>query len=129
MICISSVGSTMSGMLQEAKPDTIDEIFGDKCQKINLDHYSLYHFDELVVDDRKYQYRLSSKGDVMTLVGMLAGQSVIMVSVWTNMDHEARIREIHSQILEREATGTSVAGNGELPTFSFVCKFERHHLK
>ncbi|KAL5965996.1 hypothetical protein TSMEX_006283 [Taenia solium] len=88
--------------LPEAKPDTMEEIFSEKCQRIELEAYSLYHFDELVIDGRRYQYRLSSKGDVMTVVCRLAGQDLLLVSVWTNMEHENRIREIHQHILERE---------------------------
>ncbi|VDN19021.1 unnamed protein product [Dibothriocephalus latus] len=104
----------MSLDLPEAKPDTMEEIFSDKCQRINLDHYSIYHFDELVIDDRKYQYRLSSKGDVMTLVGTLNGQSLLLVSVWTNMDHENRLREIHQYILQREAQGDLPNADGKV---------------
>ncbi|BHF80691.1 hypothetical protein SprV_0702381900 [Sparganum proliferum] len=109
----------MSLDLPEAKPDTMEEIFSDKCQRINLDHYSIYHFDELVIDDRKYQYRLSSKGDVMTLVGTLNGQSILMVSVWTNMDHENRLREIHQYILQREAQGDLPNADGKEATGTF----------
>ncbi|EUB55688.1 hypothetical protein ECG_08253 [Echinococcus granulosus] len=92
----------MSLGLPEAKPDTMEEIFSEKCQRIELEAYSLYHFDELVIDGRRYQYRLSTKGDVMTVVCRLAGQDLLLVSVWTNMEHENRIREIHQHILERE---------------------------
>uniref|UniRef100_A0A5K3F5B8 Transcriptional regulator n=1 Tax=Mesocestoides corti TaxID=53468 RepID=A0A5K3F5B8_MESCO len=99
----------MSLGLPEAKPDTMEEIFSDKCQRINLDHYSIYHFEDMVIDGRKYQYRLSSKGDVMTVVGTFAGQAILMVSVWTNMEHENRIREIHQYILEREAAGVNTS--------------------
>ncbi|BHF80692.1 hypothetical protein SprV_0702382000 [Sparganum proliferum] len=98
----------MSFDLPVLKPDTIEEVFSDKCQRINLDYYSLYHFDELTIDDRKYQYRLSSNGDFMTLVGTFNGQSVLMVSVWTNMDHQKRLREIHQCILKKEMQGDTL---------------------
>ena len=111
------VKGKMSLGLPEAKPDTMEEIFSEKCQRIELEAYSLYHFDELEIEGRKYQYRLSSKGDVMTVVCRLAGQDLLLVSVWTNMEHENRIREIHKHILEKEAAnpqlGTSQAGGGQ----------------
>ncbi len=116
----------MSGGLPEAKPDTMEEIFADKCQRINLDHYSIYHFDELVIEGRKFQYRLSSKGDVMTIVTALAGEPILLVSVWTNMEHEARIREIHQFILEKEAAGIQPNnGNGEYLLHTTLCMHAR----
>nr|VZI21461.1 unnamed protein product [Spirometra erinaceieuropaei] len=101
-------GHRMSFDLPVLKPDTIEEVFSDKCQRINLDYYSLYHFDELTIDGRKYHYRLSSNGDFMTVVGTFNGQSVLMVSVWTNMDHQKRLREIHQCILKKEMQGDTL---------------------
>ncbi|TGZ68969.1 hypothetical protein CRM22_003988 [Opisthorchis felineus] len=95
----------MSIDLPEAKPDTLEEIFTDKFQYINLDHYNIYHFEELVIDGRRYQFRLSSKGDLMTVVTHIVGRAVLLVSVWTNMDYEKRLKEIHHHILELERSG------------------------
>ncbi|KAH8855897.1 fungal specific transcription [Schistosoma japonicum] len=96
----------MSVELPEAKADTLQEVFSDKFQYINLDHYNIYHFEEILIDGRRYQFRLSSKGDLMTVVTHIAGRAVLLVSVWTNMDYEKRLREIHQHILEMERTGT-----------------------
>ncbi|CAH8501995.1 unnamed protein product [Dicrocoelium dendriticum] len=95
----------MSFDLPEAQPDTLEEVFSDKFQYINLDHYNIYHFEDLVIDGRRYQFRLSSKGDLMTVVTHIAGRAVLLVSVWTNMDYEKRLKEIHQHILELERTG------------------------
>lgn len=95
----------MSIDLPEAKADTLDEVFGEKFQYINMDYYNIYHFEEMVIDGRRYQYRLSSKGDLMTVVTLIAGRSILLVSIWTNMDFEKRLKEIHNHILERERTG------------------------
>ncbi|CAH8823996.1 unnamed protein product [Trichobilharzia szidati] len=99
-------GPNMSIDLPEAKADTLQEVFSDKFQYINLDHYNIYHFEELPIDGRRYQYRLSSKGDLMTVVTHIAGRAVLLVSVWTNMDYEKRLREIHQHILEMERTSS-----------------------
>ncbi|CAL8104029.1 unnamed protein product [Calicophoron daubneyi] len=96
----------MSIDLPEAKPDTLEEIFSDKFQYINLEHYNIYHFEELIIEGRHYQYRLSSKGDLMTVVTHISGRAVLLVSVWTNMDYEKRLKEIHQYILELERNGT-----------------------
>ncbi|VDN13641.1 unnamed protein product [Dibothriocephalus latus] len=98
----------MSFDLPPLKPDTVEEVFAEKCQRINLDYYSLYHFDELTIEGRKFQYRLSSNGDFMTLVSTFNGQSVVMVSVWTNMDHEKRLRDIHQYLLKKEQQGVTL---------------------
>ncbi|KAF5401471.1 hypothetical protein P879_03516 [Paragonimus westermani] len=95
----------MSIDLPEAKPDTMEEIFSDKFQYINLEHYNIYHFEELVIDGRRYQFRLSSKGDLMTVVTHIVGRPILLVSVWTNMDYEKRLKEIHQHILDLERSG------------------------
>ncbi|TPP65322.1 hypothetical protein FGIG_07062 [Fasciola gigantica] len=96
----------MSIDLPEAKPDTMEEIFSDKFQYINLEHYNIYHFEDMVIEGRRYQFRLSSKEDLMTVVTHIAGRAVLLVSVWTNMDYEKRLKEIHQYIMDLEHSGT-----------------------
>ncbi|VDL63593.1 unnamed protein product [Hymenolepis diminuta] len=91
----------------EIKPDTMQDVFSDKCHRINVENYDIYHFDEYTIEDRKYRYRLSSSMELMTIVCKMAGQDLLLVSVCTNKDHEARLREIHDYIKQRESANPS----------------------
>lgn len=91
-------------ILQEPKPDTLQEVFSDKCHRIDINNYDLYHFDEMAIEDRSYKYRLSTTGELMTVVCSMANQTLLLVAVWTNKEHEARMHEIHDYIKQREST-------------------------
>ncbi|KAM7534088.1 hypothetical protein Aperf_G00000111251 [Anoplocephala perfoliata] len=93
----------MSSIPHEAKPDTLQEIFSNKCHRIDIKNYNIYHFEEMTIEDRLYQYRLSTTGELMTVVCTMANQTLLLVAVWTNKEHEARLREIHEYIKQRES--------------------------
>nr|CDS29164.1 expressed protein [Hymenolepis microstoma] len=116
---------TMSLIGGEIKPDTMQDVFSDKCHRINIENYDIYHFDEYTIEDRKYRYRLSNSMELMTIVCKLAGQDLLLVSVCTNGDHEARLREIHEYIKQRETANPPpdpkrVLGKGLLLAFKLV---------
>ncbi|KAM7534052.1 hypothetical protein Aperf_G00000111275 [Anoplocephala perfoliata] len=93
----------MSSIPHEAKPDTLQEIFSNKCRRIDINNYNIYHFEEMKIEDRLYQYRLSTTGELMTVICTMANQTLLLVAVWTNKEHEARLREIHEYIKQRES--------------------------
>ncbi|VDP80329.1 unnamed protein product [Echinostoma caproni] len=106
----------------------MEEIFSDKFQYINLEHYNIYHFEELVIEGRRYQFRLSSKEDLMTVVTHIAGRAVLLVSVWTNMDYEKRLKEIHQYIMDLERSGTVPADFRIIPVRHNNSEFDSCHV-
>ncbi|KAL3313031.1 hypothetical protein Ciccas_008369 [Cichlidogyrus casuarinus] len=94
----------MAFEIPEVKPDTLEEIFTDKIRYLDMTLFNIYHFDEMIIDERKYLFRLSTKEDLMTVICHIKGQHYLLVSVFTSMDHKRRLREIHDYIIEHESS-------------------------
>ena len=86
----------------EGGNDTVEEIFLNRLHTIDIKKYDLYHFEEFMIDDRKFLFRLSTNKDLMTVVTTMNQTHILLVSITTNGDHEEKFRKIHKYILLKE---------------------------